>query len=76
MSELSAPAESSAQRPTITEDAFDRLIRVSWRKGLVAIVAGGTASLAQPYLMKIAIDRYVAVRTLAELAFENLEPKT
>jgi len=44
MSELSAPAESSAQRPTITEDSFDRLIRVSWRKGLVAIVVGLAAS--------------------------------
>ena len=44
MSELSAPAESSAQRPAIAEDAFDRLIRVSWRKGLVAIVVGLAAS--------------------------------
>jgi ATP-binding cassette subfamily B protein len=34
---------------------------------LVAIVAGGTASLAQPYLIKIAIDRYVAARRLEGL---------
>src|SRR5262249_21401091 len=41
-----------------------------WRSvvlALVAIVAGGTASLAQPYLIKIAIDRYVAVRRLEGL---------
>jgi hypothetical protein len=44
MSELSAPAEATAQRVAITDDAFDRLIRVSWRKGLVAIVAGLAAS--------------------------------
>jgi len=31
---------------------------------LVAIVAGGAASLAQPYLIKVAIDRYVASRQL------------
>lgn len=40
-------------------------LRPYWRQvalALVAIVAGGTASLAQPYLMKVAIDRYVAVR--------------
>jgi ATP-binding cassette, subfamily B, multidrug efflux pump len=31
---------------------------------LVAIITGGAASLAQPYLIKIAIDQYVAVRRL------------
>jgi len=31
---------------------------------LAAIVAGGTASLIQPYLMKIAIDQFVAVHRL------------
>lgn len=44
MSELSAPAASDVKRPAITDDAFDRLIRVSWRKGLVAIIAGLAAS--------------------------------
>jgi hypothetical protein len=44
MSELSTPAEASAQRPAITDDAFDRLIRLTWRKGLVAIIAGLAAS--------------------------------
>src|SRR5689334_16333973 len=42
-------------------------LRPYWRSvvaALVAIVAGGTASLAQPYLMKIAIDQYVAARRL------------
>ena len=34
---------------------------------LVAIVAGGAASLAQPYLIKVAIDRYVAARELEGL---------
>ena len=44
MTELSAPASHSAQRPAITDDAFDRLIRISWRKGLIAIIAGLAAS--------------------------------
>jgi ATP-binding cassette subfamily B protein len=38
-----------------------------WRHvavALVAIVAGGSASLAQPYLIKIAIDQFVALRRL------------
>ena len=34
---------------------------------LVAIVIGGLASLAQPYLIKIAIDRYIAAGRLAGL---------
>jgi ATP-binding cassette subfamily B multidrug efflux pump len=34
---------------------------------LVAIVAGGCASLAQPYLIKVAIDRYIATGQLAGL---------
>jgi len=41
-----------------------------WRSvvvALVAIVVGGLASLAQPYLIKIAIDRYIAARQLAGL---------
>ena len=45
-------------------------LRPYWRQVLVAlaaIVAGGTASLAQPYLIKVAIDRYVAVRRLEGL---------
>jgi hypothetical protein len=44
MSELFAPTEAGAQRPAITDDAFDRLIRIPWRKGLVAIIAGLAAS--------------------------------
>ena len=44
MTELSAPAEAAAPRPAITDDAFDRLIRLTWRKGLVAIIAGLAAS--------------------------------
>ena len=44
MTELSAPAEARAQRAAITDDAFDRLIRLPWRKGLVAIIAGLAAS--------------------------------
>jgi len=44
MTELSAPAATSAKHPAITDDAFDRLIRVSWRNGLVAIIAGLAAS--------------------------------
>src|ERR671934_22165 len=33
----------------------------------VAITAGSAASLAQPYLMKVAIDRYIAAGLLREL---------
>jgi ATP-binding cassette subfamily B multidrug efflux pump len=42
-------------------------LRPYWRSvavALVAIVAGSAASLAQPYLFKIAIDRYIAVGRL------------
>src|SRR5579864_5571302 len=42
-------------------------LRPYWRQVLIAlaaIVAGGTASLAQPYLIKVAIDRFVAARRL------------
>src|SRR6185503_2500158 len=45
-------------------------LRPYWRSvivALVAIVVGGLASLAQPYLIKIAIDRYIAARQLAGL---------
>ena len=45
-------------------------LRPYWRSVLVAlaaIVVGGLASLAQPYLIKIAIDRYIAARRLAGL---------
>jgi ATP-binding cassette subfamily B protein len=41
-----------------------------WRSvvvALIAIVIGGLASLAQPYLIKVAIDRYIAARRLAGL---------
>jgi ATP-binding cassette, subfamily B, multidrug efflux pump len=41
-----------------------------WRSvvvALVAIVIGGVAALAQPYLIKVAIDRYIAARQLAGL---------
>jgi len=34
----------------------------------VAIIAGSSASLAQPYLTKIAIDRYIAAGRLDQLA--------
>jgi ATP-binding cassette, subfamily B, multidrug efflux pump len=42
-------------------------LRPYWLQVLVAlaaIVAGGAASLAQPYLIKVAIDQYVAARQL------------
>src|SRR5262245_25257670 len=45
-------------------------LRPYWRQvavALAAIVAGGCASLAQPYLIKVAIDRYIAARSLAGL---------
>ncbi|HEY7284645.1 MAG TPA: ABC transporter ATP-binding protein [Vicinamibacterales bacterium] len=41
-----------------------------WRQvllALAAIVVGGAASLAQPYLIKVAIDRFVAARQLEGL---------
>lgn len=44
MTELSAPAEAGAPRRATTDDAFDRLIRLTWRKGLLAIIAGLAAS--------------------------------
>ena len=45
-------------------------LRPYWRQvllALAAIVVGGAASLAQPYLIKVAIDRFVAVRRLEGL---------
>ena len=45
-------------------------LRPYWRQVLLAlsaIVVGGAASLAQPYLIKVAIDRFVAVRRLEGL---------
>src|SRR5947207_3367523 len=45
-------------------------LRPYWREvavALVAILAGAAASLAQPYLIKIAIDRYIAPGQLAGL---------
>jgi ATP-binding cassette subfamily B multidrug efflux pump len=41
-----------------------------WRQvvvALVAIIVGGVAALMQPYLIKVAIDRYIAARRLAGL---------
>jgi ATP-binding cassette subfamily B protein len=45
-------------------------LRPYWRQvavALAAIVAGGVASLVQPYLIKIAIDRYVSQGRIAGL---------
>ena len=45
-------------------------LRPYWRSvvvALAAIVVGGLASLAQPYLVKVAIDRYIASRQVAGL---------
>jgi ATP-binding cassette, subfamily B, multidrug efflux pump len=45
-------------------------LRPYWRQvnlALIAIVIGGAASLAQPYLIKVAIDRHVAARRLEGL---------
>ncbi len=45
-------------------------LRPYWRQvllALAAIVVGGLASLAQPYLIKIAIDRHIAAGELAGL---------
>ena len=45
-------------------------LRPYWRSAiaaLVAIVIGGAASLVQPYLIKVAIDRYIAARRLTGL---------
>src|SRR3954470_24415688 len=45
-------------------------LRPYWRQvavALVTIIVGGVASLMQPYLIKVAIDRYIAARRLAGL---------
>jgi ATP-binding cassette, subfamily B, multidrug efflux pump len=45
-------------------------LRPYWRQvafALVAIITGAAASLAQPYLIKIAIDRFIASRQLSGL---------
>ena len=45
-------------------------LRPYWRQvllALVAIVAGGCADLAQPYIIKIAIDRYIAAGAITGL---------
>jgi ATP-binding cassette, subfamily B, multidrug efflux pump len=45
-------------------------LRPYWRQvllALVAIVAGGCAALAQPYIIKVAIDRYIAAGAIAGL---------
>src|SRR3954453_4352899 len=45
-------------------------LRPYWRQvaiAVVAIIAGAVASLMQPYLIKVAIDRYIAARRLAGL---------
>ncbi len=45
-------------------------LRPYWRQvslALAAIVVGGACGLAQPYLMKVAIDRHIAVRQLEGL---------
>src|SRR5215813_5825643 len=44
MTQFSTPAAARAQRPAISDDAFDRLIRLTWRKGVLAIIAGLAAS--------------------------------
>jgi len=45
-------------------------LRPYWRQvaiALVTIVVGGIASLMQPYLIKVAIDRFIAARRMAGL---------
>src|SRR3984893_6428772 len=45
-------------------------LRPYWRQvalSFAAIIVGAAAQLAQPYLMKVAIDRYIATRQLAPL---------
>src|SRR6476660_1388273 len=45
-------------------------LRPYWRSvvaALVTIVVGGAASLVQPYLIKVAIDQYIAARRLSGL---------
>ena len=73
---------SGYDQPTMDEDvlgkAYDarlmrrllQYLRPYWRQvllALAAIVVGGFASLAQPYLIKIAIDRHIAAGALAGL---------
>jgi hypothetical protein len=40
MTQLSTPASPVARRSQISDDAFDRLTRLGWSKGLAAILAG------------------------------------
>jgi len=65
----------TAQDDDILGKAYDarlmrrlmQYLRPYWRQvaiALAAIVVGGAASLAQPYLIKIAIDRYVVANRL------------
>ena len=45
-------------------------LRPYWRQvglALITIIVSGVASLVQPYLIKVAIDRFVAVRRLEGL---------
>ena len=45
-------------------------LRPYWRQvalSFVAIIVGAASQLAQPYLMKVAIDRYIATGELAPL---------
>ena len=69
---------SSGHEDEILGKAYDarlmrrllQYLRPYWRSVLVAlaaIVVGGLASLAQPYLIKVAIDRYITARRLAGL---------
>src|SRR4029078_10058964 len=47
-------------------------LRPYWREvavALAAIIAGAAAQLAQPYLVKLAIDRFIAVRRLDGLGW-------
>ncbi len=44
MTDLSTPAPTAAPRSAVSDDAFDRLTRLGWSKGLAAIVAGLAAS--------------------------------
>src|SRR6201987_1984723 len=44
MRDLSEPAETTGDRSDITDDAFDRLIRLGWSKSLAPTIAGLAAS--------------------------------
>src|SRR5215472_13860696 len=44
MTQLSTPAETAAPRSGVSDDAFDRLTRLGWSRGLAVIVAGLAAS--------------------------------